>query len=135
MTRTSFLLLPGLLASSLALALPVFAEVAPASMGADARVRSVFYSPVDVIRLDTQLRVNTAIELGAGERIDSVLLGDSEAFEVEVLSNRTTVSIKPVTSMKRKRSTPSDRPRAMRCWPSIRRPSEITMGGRWAGSV
>ena len=91
MTRTSFLL-PGLLASSLAFALPVFAEVAPASMGADARVRSVLYSPVDVIRLDTQLRVNTAIELGAGERIDSVLLGDSEAFEVEVLSNRTTVS-------------------------------------------
>jgi len=95
MTRTSFLL-PGLLASSLAFALPVFAEVAPASMGADVRVRSVLYSPVDVIRLDTQLRVNTAIELGAGERIDSVLLGDSEAFEVEVLSNRTTVSIKPV---------------------------------------
>ena len=95
MTRTSFLL-PGLLASSLAFALPGFAEVAPASMGADARVRSVLYSPVDVIRLDTQLRVNTAIELGAGERIDSVLLGDSEAFEVEVLSNRTTVSIKPV---------------------------------------
>jgi type IV secretion system protein VirB9 len=29
-------------------------------------------------------------------RIDSVLLGDSEAFEVEVLSNRTTVSIKPL---------------------------------------
>ena len=95
MTRHS-LFLPGLLVSSLALALPAFAEVAPASMGADARVRSVLYSPVDVIRLDTQLRVNTAIELGAGERIDSVLLGDSEAFEVEVLSNRTTVSIKPV---------------------------------------
>ena len=95
MTRRSFLL-PGLLASGLAIAWPSFAEVAPASMGPDARVRSVLYSPVDVIRLDTQLRVNTAIELGAGERIDSVLLGDSEAFEVEVLSNRTTVSIKPV---------------------------------------
>ncbi|MEO8243557.1 MAG: TrbG/VirB9 family P-type conjugative transfer protein [bacterium] len=61
-------------------------------------MRSVLYNPVDVIRLDTQLRVNTAIELGAGERIDSVLLGDSKAFEVEVLSNRTTVSIKPVTA-------------------------------------
>ncbi|MGA0542596.1 TrbG/VirB9 family P-type conjugative transfer protein [Neotabrizicola sp. VNH66] len=57
-------------------------------------MRSVLYNPVDVTRLDTQLRVNTAIELG--ERIDSVLLGDSEAFEVEVLSNRTTVSVKPV---------------------------------------
>ncbi|PZQ96163.1 MAG: hypothetical protein DI533_17150 [Cereibacter sphaeroides] len=83
---------------ALGFAVPTLAEVSPASMGADARVRSVFYNPVDVIRLDTHLRVNTAIELGAGERIDSVLLGDSEAFEVEVLSNRTTVSIKPLIS-------------------------------------
>lgn len=88
-------LLPGLLLGIGLAAMPSFAEMAPTSMGADARVRSVLYSPVDVIRLDTQLRVNTAIELGAGERIDSVLLGDSEAFEVEVLSNRTTVSVKP----------------------------------------
>ena len=90
------LLLPGLLLGLSFVAAPTFAEMAPTSMGADARVRSVLYSPVDVIRLDTQLRVNTAIELGAGERIDSVLLGDSEAFEVEVLSNRTTISVKPV---------------------------------------
>ena len=96
MIRLVFLI-PGLLLSlCFGAVTPGFAEVAPASMGADARVRSVHYNPVDVIRLDTQLRVNTAIELGAGERIDSVLLGDSEAFEVEVLSNRTTVSIKPV---------------------------------------
>ena len=96
MTR-SLSSLPGLLLSlTISASAPAFAEVAPASMGADARVRSVLYNPVDVVRLDTHLRVNTAIELGAGERIDSVLLGDSEAFEVEVLSNRTTVSIKPV---------------------------------------
>lgn len=93
MTRS--FLLAGLFLSLSIAAAPVLSEVAPTSMGADARVRSVLYSPVDVIRLDTQLRVNTAIELGAGERIDSVLLGDSEAFEVEVLSNRTTVSVKP----------------------------------------
>ena len=96
MTRNAFLLPGMILALSLGVAVPGSAEVAPASMGADARVRSVLYNSVDVIRLDTHLRVNTAIELGAGERIDSVLLGDSEAFEVEVLSNRTTVSIKPV---------------------------------------
>ena len=96
MTRASYLLPGLLLILGLGAVAPGFAEVAPASMGADARVRSVLYNPVDVIRLDTHLRVNTAIELGAGERIDSVLLGDSEAFEVEVLSNRTTVSIKPV---------------------------------------
>ena len=91
------LLLPGVaLACAFGATTIGHAEVAPASMGADARVRSVLYNPVDVIRLDTHLRVNTAIELGAGERIDSVLLGDSEAFEVEVLSNRTTVSVKPL---------------------------------------
>lgn len=79
------LLLPVIaLACSLGVATVVAGEVAPASMGADARVRPVLYNPVDVIRLDTHLRVNTAIELGAGERIDPVLLGDSEAFEVEV---------------------------------------------------
>lgn len=97
MTRA--LLFPGLfLAAACGLVVPSFAEVAPSSLGADARVRSVLYNPVDVIRLDTQLRVNTAIELGAAERIESVLLGDSEAFEVEVLSNRSTVSVKPLIS-------------------------------------
>jgi type IV secretion system protein VirB9 len=64
MTRNHFL--AGLvLGLSMATASPIFAETAPASMGADARVRAVLYNPVDVIRLDTTLRVNTAIELGA----------------------------------------------------------------------
>ena len=92
---------PALPLAALLLALgtsPVRAETTPQSMGADARVRSVLYNAVDVIRLDTHLRINTAIKLGVGERIDSVLLGDSEAFEVEVLSNRTTVSVKPVVA-------------------------------------
>lgn len=96
MIRQALLLAVVFLGLWFGIAAPAIAEVSPASMGADARVRSVFYNPVDVVRLDTHLRVNTAIELGAGERIDSVLLGDSEAFEVEVLSNRTTVSVKPV---------------------------------------
>lgn len=76
----------------------ILAERAPQTMGQDARVRDVIYSASDVIRVDTHLRVNTAIELGAGERINQVLLGDSESYEVEVLSNRNTVSVKPVVS-------------------------------------
>ena len=79
-----------------AFAAPVAAERAPRSMGQDARVRSVPFSSSDVIRVDTNLRVNTAVELGPSERIAQVLLGDSESFEVEVLSNRNTVSVKPV---------------------------------------
>jgi type IV secretion system protein VirB9 len=80
----------------LLLAAPALAERAPVTMGHDARVRHVRFDASDVIRVDTHLRVNTAVELGAGERINQVLLGDSESFEVEVLSNRQTVSIKPV---------------------------------------
>lgn len=75
---------------------PSLAERAPQTMGQDARVRSVWFNSSDVIRVDTNLRTNTAIELGQGERIEQVLLGDSEAFDVQVLSNRHTVSVKPV---------------------------------------
>lgn len=73
-----------------------WAERKPHTMGHDARVRHVTFHHTDVIRVDTNLRTNTAIELGAGERISQVLLGDSEAYDVNVLSNRNTVSIKPV---------------------------------------
>ena len=59
-------------------------------------MRQVNFNAVDVIRVDTHLLVNTAIELGRGERINQILLGDSESFEVEVLSNRNTISVKPV---------------------------------------
>lgn len=75
---------------------PVLAERAPVTMGQDARVRHVTFNPTDVIRIDTHLRVNTSIELGPGERINQVLIGDSASYEVEVLSNRNTISIKPV---------------------------------------
>ena len=72
------------------------AERLPQTLGQDVRVRHVNWSASDVIRIDTALLVNTAVELGPGDRINQVLLGDSESFEVEVLSNRNTVSIKPV---------------------------------------
>ena len=87
-----------IVAAALLLPCGVVAERAPQTMGQDARVRDVLYAASDVIRVDTNLRVNTAIELGAGERINQVLLGDSESFEVEVLSNRNTISVKPVVT-------------------------------------
>lgn len=79
-----------------ALGTPALAERVPHPMGQDARVQHVKYNPSDVIRVHTNLRVNTAIELGNGERISQVLLGDSESYEVEVLSNKQTISVKPI---------------------------------------
>lgn len=87
------------------LAGPASAERAPRKMGKDVRVRDVFYNPTDVIRVDTNLRVNTAIELGPGEKVNQVLLGDSESYEVQVLSNRSTISVKPVIAHARTNMT------------------------------
>tara|TARA_B100000378_G_scaffold263668_1_gene246715 strand:+ start:8942 stop:9685 length:744 start_codon:yes stop_codon:yes gene_type:complete len=85
--------------SAFMMAMPALAERSPVSMGADNRVRYVYYNPVDVVRVDTNLLVNTSIELGQGERIDQVLMGDSEAFDVEVLSSRNVISVKPVVDV------------------------------------
>lgn len=81
------------------------AERSPRSFGEDPRVRYVWYSPVDVVRLDTNLGVITAVELGDGERIQSVLLGDSKAYDVNVLSDRNTIAIKPVIAAARSNLT------------------------------
>lgn len=81
------------------------AERVPQSFGEDPRVRYVWYNPVDVVRLDTNLGVITAVELGDGERIQSVLLGDSKAYDVNVLSDRNTIAIKPVIAAARSNLT------------------------------
>lgn len=81
------------------------AERAPKSFGEDPRVRYVWYNPVDVVRLDTNLGVITAVELGPSERIQSVLLGDSKAYDVNVLSDRNTIAIKPVIASARSNLT------------------------------
>lgn len=99
MNKRSLLNITTIISFGIALAAgPAFAERAPQTMGQDSRVRHVTYSNSDVIRIDTHVRVNTAIEVGRGERITQVLLGDSEAYEVEVLSNRNVISVKPVIS-------------------------------------
>ena len=87
------------------IAIGAVAERAPKSFGADPRVRYVWYNPVDVVRLDTNLGVITAVELGSSERIQSVLLGDSKAYDVNVLSDRQTIAIKPVIAAARSNLT------------------------------
>ena len=77
---------------------PVVAERVPGGAGQDRRVQVVKYHAADVVRVNTNLKINTAIELGAGQVIRSVLLGDSDSFEVDGLSSRNVLAIKPVTA-------------------------------------
>ena len=93
MLRRNFLLSVGALAL---FPTTTLAERRPTTISKDARVRHVWYNSTDVIRIDSKLRINTAIELGSGERIEQVLLGDSESYQVQVLGNKQTISLKPV---------------------------------------
>ena len=84
-----------LLALSL-LPLPAFAETGPRSIGADPRIKQYTYSPTTVYRLDVAMKIITSIEFAPGEAIDSVLMGDSESWEVIRLQSGHVLAVKPL---------------------------------------
>ena len=86
------------LAVVMAIASPSLAARSPKTAGQDPRVQTVWFNSIDVVRVTTNVKYNTAIEFGAGERVKSVLLGDSESYEVDVLSSGNVISVKPVVS-------------------------------------
>ncbi len=80
------------------LASPAHAEIRPKPGPNDHRVRFIDYRAEDVIRLDVVLKFVTSIEFEQGETVQSILVGDSESFEVKPLQNRNVVWIKPRVS-------------------------------------
>lgn len=87
-----------LMAALLVIAFPSYAARNPSSAGKDPRVQTVLYNSVDVVRVTTNVKFNTAIEFGDGERVKSVLLGDSESYEVNVLKSGNVIAVKPVVA-------------------------------------
>ncbi len=75
---------------------PVFAETGPRSIGADPRIKQYTYSPTTVYRLDVAMKIITSIEFAPGEAIDSVLMGDSESWEVIRLQSGHVLAVKPL---------------------------------------
>lgn len=69
------------------------AEATPQTPGQDARVCHFNWSSSDVIRVKTSLRVNTAVALGAGERINPLLWGDSETLAAFICMAATLIQI------------------------------------------
>ncbi len=79
-------------------ALPVFAETAPKPGSHDARVTYATYQEGQVYRINTRLRNVTLVELGEGEKIQSIAIGDLESFKIDKLERANLFIIKPVVA-------------------------------------
>ncbi len=88
--------LAGLLASLTAL--PALAETAPKPGSHDARVTYATYQEGQVYRINTRLRNVTLVELGTGEQIQSIAIGDLESFKIDKLERANLFIIKPVVA-------------------------------------
>lgn len=76
--------------------LPLLAETAPKRGSLDARVTYATYQEGQVYRITTRLRNVTLVELGDGERIQSIAIGDLESFRIDKLERQNLFIIKPV---------------------------------------
>ena len=81
-----------------ATALPALAETAPKRGPLDARVTYATYQEGQVYRITTRLRTVTLVELGDGERIQSIAIGDLESFKIDKLERANLFIIKPVVA-------------------------------------
>lgn len=84
------------LALSLTLAAPAAALQRPSPHPTDPRIKTFRYDANEVFELAAHYKYVTSIQFGAGERIESVQLGDSESWQVVRLKRGDVLSIKPV---------------------------------------
>ncbi|OYU17848.1 MAG: hypothetical protein CFE34_13490, partial [Rhodobacteraceae bacterium PARR1] len=79
-------------------ALPAFSETAPKPGSHDARVTYATYQEGQVYRINTRLRNVTLVELGEGEKLQSIAIGDLESFKIDKLERANLFIIKPVVA-------------------------------------
>ncbi|MBB1499114.1 TrbG/VirB9 family P-type conjugative transfer protein [Paracoccus sp. MC1862] len=86
------------IAALIALTVPaaVLAEARPRAGGNDSRVTYATFQEGQVYTVHTRVRNVTLVELGDGETIRSIAIGDSEAFQVDKLEGPNVFTIKPV---------------------------------------
>jgi type IV secretion system protein VirB9 len=89
------LIFPWVFAACLA-ALPAAAETTPKPGSRDARVTYATWTEGQVFRITTRLRTVTLVELGEGEKIQSIAIGDLESFRIDKLERPNLFIIKPV---------------------------------------
>ena len=79
-------------------ALPALAEAIPVPGHKDRRVTYATFQEGQVYAITTRLRMVTLIELGDGERIQSVAIGDLESFKIDRLEGANVFVIKPTVA-------------------------------------
>jgi type IV secretion system protein VirB9 len=79
-------------------ALPALSETAPKPGSHDSRVTYATYQEGQVYRINTRLRNVTLVELGIGEKIQSIAIGDLESFKIDKLERANLFIIKPVVA-------------------------------------
>jgi len=94
--RTALFAAASLVLLSILGAAQASAETQPRSIGADPRIKQYTYSKDTVYRLDLALKFITSIEFARGEAIDSVLMGDSESWQVIRLQSGNVLAVKPL---------------------------------------
>ncbi|MDF3855628.1 TrbG/VirB9 family P-type conjugative transfer protein [Paracoccus pantotrophus] len=72
------------------------AEARPQAGSRDSRVTYANYVSGQVYHVQTRVRNVTLIELGDGERIQSIAIGDSESFQIDKLEGSNVFTVKPV---------------------------------------
>lgn len=74
--------------------LPSYALIAPVPLATDNRIKTVLYSPNEIIRFKGFYRYESNIEFGEDEQIGTISLGDSVAWQVNPVANR--LFLKPI---------------------------------------
>ena len=78
--------------------LPASAETTSKGGKYDPRVTYATYQPGQVYNVYTQVRTVTLVEVGDGERIQSIAIGDLDSFRIDRLEGQNLFIIKPVLS-------------------------------------
>jgi len=86
----------GLVLTMLALSREAHAERLPKTGPQDPRIRSVVYNARDVVRVDGTYGYHTVVELAEDERIESLVIGDSLAWEATRNAEGNRIFLKPL---------------------------------------
>src|SRR6185369_12735631 len=70
------------------------ALVTPIPLATDSRLKTVIYSPNEIIKFTGYYRYQSNIEFSDGETIGTISLGDSVAWQVNPIGNR--LFLKPI---------------------------------------
>ncbi len=79
-------------------ALPAFAETTARPGKRDPRVTYASFQEGQVYKIYTQIRTVTLVEVGEGERIQSIAIGDLESFNIDRLEGQNLFIIKPTVA-------------------------------------